>query len=52
MPARFVVVGIIAKLTTLWRDFAIIFKHKREDMFTVDLLIALDMEAKARAKDD
>ena len=44
-------VGIIAKLPATWRDFATTLKHKREDISTEDLVIALDVEEKARAKD-
>ena len=43
--------GIIAKLPASWRDFATTLKHKREDISTEDLIIALDVEEKARAKD-
>jgi hypothetical protein len=46
-----VVVGIIAKLPTSWRDFATSLKHKREDISTESLIIALDVEEKAREKD-
>jgi len=51
LPDRFVAVGIIAKLPATWRDFATTLKHKREDISTEDLVIALDVEEKARAKD-
>jgi len=50
-PDRFVVAGIIAKLPATWRDFATTLKHKREDISTEDLVITLDVEEKARAKD-
>ena len=43
--------GIIAKLPASWRDFATTLKHKREDISTENLIIALDVEEKARAKD-
>ena len=48
---RFVAAGIIAKLPASWRDFATTLKHKREDISTENLIIALDVEEKARAKD-
>lgn len=43
--------GIIAKLPASWRDFATTLEHKREDISTENLIIALDVEEKARAKD-
>jgi hypothetical protein len=43
--------GIIAKLPTSWRDFATSLKHRREDISNVSLIISLDVEEKARAKD-
>jgi hypothetical protein len=43
--------GIIAKLPTLWRDSATTLKHKRLDISTESLIITLDVEEKARAKD-
>jgi hypothetical protein len=46
-----VVVGIIVKLPTSWRDFATSLKHKREDISTESLIATLDVEEKARAKD-
>jgi hypothetical protein len=46
-----VAADIIAKLPTSWRDFATSLKHKREDISTKNLITALDMEEKARAKD-
>ena len=48
---RFVAAGIIAKLPASWRDFATTLKHKREDISTENLIIALDVEEKVRAKD-
>ncbi|CAO2147295.1 unnamed protein product [Urochloa humidicola] len=51
LPDRFVAAGIIAKLPTSWRNFASFLKHKREDISTKDLIITLDVEEKARAKD-
>ena len=49
--ARFVAAGIITKLPASWRDFATTLKHKREDISIEDLIIALDVEEKASAKD-
>jgi transcription elongation factor GreA-like protein len=43
--------GIIAKLTSSWRNFATTLKHKRQQIFVQDLLATLDVEEKARAKD-
>ena len=51
LPDRFVGAGIIAKLPASWRNFATTLKHKREDMSTENLIIALDVEEKVRAKD-
>jgi hypothetical protein len=51
IPDRVVVVGIITKIPTSWRNFATSLKHKREDISTESLIIALDVEEKARAKD-
>jgi hypothetical protein len=48
---RFVAAGIIAKLPASWWDFATTLKYKREDISTKDLIIALDVEEKSRAKD-
>ncbi|XP_062208852.1 uncharacterized protein LOC133910487 [Phragmites australis] len=50
-PERFVAASIIAKLPASWRDFATSLKHKREEISTEDLIIVLDVEEKARAKD-
>jgi hypothetical protein len=49
---EFVVGGIIAILPPSWRDFAIALKHKRVHMSISDLISSLDVEEKARAKDD
>jgi hypothetical protein len=51
IPDRVVVVGIIPKLPTSWRDFATSLKHKREHISTESLITALGVEEKARAKD-
>jgi hypothetical protein len=51
VPDEFVVGGIIAKLPPLWRDFAIVLKHKRVHISISDLITSLDVNEKARAKD-
>jgi hypothetical protein len=51
IPDEFVVGGIIAKFSPLWRDFAISLKHKRLHMSISDLIAFLDVKEKARAKD-
>jgi hypothetical protein len=51
LPEKFVAGGIIAKLLSTWRNFAIALKHKRQKIFAEDLLAGLDVEEKARAKD-
>jgi hypothetical protein len=44
--------GIIAKLPRSWRDFSTALKHKRVHMPILDLIASLDVEEKARAKDE
>jgi hypothetical protein len=51
LPDRFVATGIIDKLPVTWRDFATTLKHKRDDITTENLIIALDVEEKSRAED-
>ena len=51
LPDKFVAGGIIAKLPSTWRNFAIALKHKRQKISIEDLLAGLDVEEKARAKD-
>jgi hypothetical protein len=51
VPDEFMARGIIAKLPPSWRDFATALKHKRVHMSILDLIISLDFEEKARAKD-
>jgi len=51
LPPKFVAAAIVAKLPTEWRDFATALKHKREEISIEDLIAALDVEEKARAKD-
>ena len=48
----FVAGDIIAKLPPSWRDFATALKHRRVSMSVADLLASLDIEEKARAKDN
>jgi len=48
---KFVAGGIIAKLPSTWRNFATTLKHKRQKIFIQDLLVGLDVEKKAHAKD-
>jgi hypothetical protein len=50
MPNKFVVSGIIAKLPTTWRNFAMAPKHKKEAMTVESLIATLDVE-KTRSKD-
>jgi hypothetical protein len=52
IPAEFVARGIIAKLPPSWRDFVTALKHKRMYMSILDLITSLDVEKKARAKDE
>jgi hypothetical protein len=51
LPPKFVAAAIVAKLPAEWRDFATSIKHKREEISMEDLIAALDVEEKARAKD-
>jgi hypothetical protein len=43
--------GIIVKLPPSWRDFTTALKHKRAHVSISDLIISLDVDEKARAKD-
>jgi hypothetical protein len=52
VPDEFVAGGIIAKLPPSWRDFITALKHKRVHMSILDLIASLDVEEKARAKDE
>jgi hypothetical protein len=47
----FVAGGIIAKLPSSWRNFATTLKHKTQQISVEDLLVGLDVEEKAWAKD-
>ena len=51
LPNKFVAGSTIAKLPPFWMNFANSLKHKRQE-FTIDgLIVTLDAEEKARAKD-
>jgi hypothetical protein len=52
VPDEFVAGGIIAKLPPSWRNFATALKHKRVHMSISDLIVSLDVEEKARVKDE
>ena len=49
---EFVAGCIIAKLPPLWRGFATSLKHKRQKISVENLIASLDVEEKARAKDN
>jgi hypothetical protein len=51
VPDEFVAGGIIAKLPPSWRNFTTALKDKRVHMSISDLIVSLDVEEKARAKD-
>jgi hypothetical protein len=51
LPDRFVVGCIIAKLPSIWRNFATSLKHKRHEISFENLIVSLDVEEKARTKD-
>jgi hypothetical protein len=51
VPDEFVAMGIIAKLPPSWRDFTTALKHKMVHTPILDLIVSLDVEEKARAKD-
>ena len=44
--------GIIAKLPLSWRDFATSLKHKRQEFSVAELIGSLNIEERARAKDN
>ena len=52
LPDKFVAGGIIAKLPPSWRDFATYLKHKRQEFSVAELIGSLDIEERARAKDN
>jgi hypothetical protein len=51
LPDKFVAGCIIAKVPLLWKNFATTFKHKRQEISVENLIVSLDVEEKARAKD-
>jgi len=51
LPDKFVAGGMIAKLPPSRRNFATALKDKRQKISVEDLLVCLDVEEKARAKD-
>ena len=52
LPDKFVADSIIAKLPPSWRDFATSLKHKRQEFSVAELIGSLDVEERARAKDN
>jgi hypothetical protein len=52
LPDKFVAGGIIAKLPPSWKDFATSLKHKRQEFNVADLIGTLDVEERARGKDN
>ena len=52
LPNKFVAGSIIAKLPPSWRDFATFLKHKRQEFSVAELIGSLDVEERARAKDN
>jgi hypothetical protein len=42
---------IIAKLPSIWKNFATSMKHKRHEISVENLIAPLDVKEKARAKD-
>ena len=52
LPDKFVAGGIITKLPPSWRNFSTLLKHKRQEFSVPDLIGTLDVEEKARAKDN
>ena len=49
---KFVASGIIAKLLPSWKNFATSLKHKRQEFCVAELIGSLDVEERARAKDN
>jgi len=49
---KFVAGGIIAKLPPSWKEFAISLKYKRQECNVEDLIGTLDVEERAKAKDN
>ena len=51
VPDKFVSGRIVAKLPPSWRNFAIVLKHKRQEITVESLIVSIDVEEEARAKD-
>ena len=49
---KFVAGGIITKLPSSWRNFTTSLKHKRQKFSVVEFIGSLDVEERARAKDN
>jgi hypothetical protein len=52
LPDKFVAGGIIAKLPPSWKDFATSLNHKRQEFNVEELIGTLDVEERARTKDN
>ncbi|XP_066355267.1 uncharacterized protein, partial [Miscanthus floridulus] len=52
LPDMFVAGSIIAKLPPSWRNFAISLKYNRQEFSVAELIGSLDVEERARAKDN
>jgi hypothetical protein len=52
VPDKFVAGGIIAKLPPSWKDFATSLKHKRQEFNVEELICTLNVEERARTKDN
>jgi hypothetical protein len=52
LPNKFVAGGIITKLPPSWKDFATSLKHKRQEFNVEELIGTLDVEERARTKDN
>jgi hypothetical protein len=52
LPDKFVADGIIAKLPPSWKDFATSLKHKRQEFNVEELIGTLDVEERARTKNN
>jgi hypothetical protein len=52
LPDKFVAGGIIAKLPPSWKDFATSLKYKRQEFNVADLIGTLDVEERAKGKDN
>jgi hypothetical protein len=52
LPDEFVAGCIIVKLPSSWRNFVTSLKYKRQKISVENLISSLDVEEKARAKDN